>query len=104
MRKSEHGIPLICQSNNNVLTVENYIKWYSIYIVEYENVFVLPDSYYEEYVGLFPDRVAFSEHIPTPEFCLWLRDIKGFEWDSVSLEAIIGRWVVNREYRYKRFM
>ena len=76
-----------------ILTIENYHKWYDIYIVSPSNhVYTLCKSHAQRYNNENPGNVAWREHVPTPDFCKWLERNTDFVWDDDSLDMIYGRW------------
>lgn len=94
--KSDRDLPLIYQgdtpkSGKYILTVENYLKWYSIYRVDCEgNISYLPDHHevYEEKT----EDIAWSDHVPMIDYCIWLtKTFPEYEWDNNSLDMIAGR-------------
>lgn len=93
---SDRNIPLLYHEDipekGSILTVENYIKWYDIYVIGKSKVRKLPFKWNNQYEQEFEGEVAWSDHIPTPWFCKWLT--KKFTWDYVSLEVILGRWIL----------
>lgn len=81
-----------------VLTVENYCKWYDIYVIKTDGkVYRLPQRYSQRYESENEGACAWSDHIPTPWFCRWLVNTnQKFEWDSNAWEMIVGRWVLEK--------
>lgn len=96
--KSERGILLVYQGMQaspgvHMLTVESYIKWYSIYAVSPSGVVSKLSRdlarRYEEEEG----RMAWGDHVPHPDFCEWIPEtFPEYEWDAPSLDMIRGRW------------
>lgn len=84
-----------------LLTVENYCKWYNLYVI-------LPNGRVEhleaakerrEAVEWVTGRIhakygesAISDHTYNPRFYVWVAEHLGYAWDSEALEIIIGRW------------
>ncbi len=103
--RSDRGLPLVYQGKQGslhatTLTVESYIKWYDIYTVNLAGqVARLPPNCRREFEKAHPGHVAWSDHLPTHDFCLWLLTAYDhLEWDEPSLEMIFGRW--QRERRF----
>ncbi len=97
---SPRGIALVYQGRQGslrktMLTVESYIKWYDIYTVSRRGVISkLGYKYTQEYEKAHPRDIAWSDHLPTIRFCLWLVDTHPqFEWDEPALDMIYGRWI-----------
>jgi len=74
----------------SVLTIENYCKWYSLYLIS-------PDWKIES-VG-FPDcgnyqqlGSPYSDHHPSPRHVLAFSLIKGYECDADGFGAIVAEW------------
>ena len=92
---SEHGHSLIFQGEPwkaPVVTVENYLKWYTLYLV-------MPDREIRslEYTALilpenFKDQILFLDHVPNPRAVAYTASQRNFFVDPVSFEAIVGRW------------
>jgi len=101
MLLSDHGHPLVFQGEpwkNPILTVENYLKWYTLYLV-------MPDGEIRSlvYTGLilpekFKDQVLFVDHVPNPRAVAYTASQRHFYVDPVSFEAIIGRWQLEVKY------
>jgi hypothetical protein len=90
---SDRGFPLVFtgvlrQGSSSVLTVENYLKWYSLYLVE-------PDGSVR--VIEFPDE--FCDHVPYPASVQKLANDNGWFMCSESMEMIVGRFVLEVECR-----
>jgi hypothetical protein len=89
---SDRNIPLVyCgpPPEKPLLTIENYCKWYWVYVV-------MPDGSVETPTDriLTDDELAeYSDHIPSPKFCQTIAKKLGYNWDRQSLEMIAGRAV-----------
>jgi len=93
---SNRDIPLVYIKNNNarkVLTVENYCKWYSLYLVlpdgEVTEVSATSDAYeaaYNQAGGTTYDHVFY------PTFVLKLAEQLDAYLDPQSFEVIVGRY------------
>lgn len=96
MHVSERNIPLVCQDerpNSLTLTVENYIKWYNIYVIFPNNDVKFLDPKLARSYENFSGDLAWSDHLISPLFATWLTESFYFEWDSPSLDMVVGRWV-----------
>jgi hypothetical protein len=105
---SNRNIPLVYTGRHSsipVLTVENYLKWYDLYVVmPDETVHALGRNNwltveYEDAEERFNgDNFGgiHSAHLFNPYFVQFLAEFLGFHLDEQSLEIIIGRW--EREY------
>lgn len=93
---SPNGKPLVFVGeprSNPTLTIENYEKWYALYLV-------MPDGTVEEVDGgEFTEVVqkkgpmtAWYDHVPSPVACDRYAVAKGYAWCWQSLEMIIGRY------------
>lgn len=85
---SARNIPLVfieAKSTFPILTVENYCKWYDVYLVQ-------PDGKVE--VVRDPEFAvnAWSDHVPRIKECLELADRLGAIWCENSLDMIVGRY------------
>jgi hypothetical protein len=98
--KSDRGIPLVylgpppAPLEPGILTVENYLKWYEIYVVLPSGlVSPLPmgvlDRYHKECHG----ATAWRDHVPHPDYCWWIPEAypDQYDWDSQSLDMVVGR-------------
>lgn len=93
---SDRNIPLVYNefSERCILTIENYIKWYDIYIVSGHEVKKLPSKYANKYLKEDENRWAWGDHIPSPWFCKWLTESHSeLEWDYCSYQLVVGRWI-----------
>jgi len=84
------SIPLVYTqppSDVPVLTVENYVKWYTLFLVH-------PTGRVEQIP--FPEESpvgsAYCDHVPNPLACQKLAADNGWVWDENSLDMIWGRW------------
>ncbi len=83
---SPHGNSLIYAGEPpkeaGIATVENYIKWYGVYIVLPSGEVVVFDA---------PDGAELWDHCVTPHTARAVRDA-GYTWDEVSLDTAAGRY------------
>lgn len=76
-------------SQSQGLTVENYCKWYCLYLVSNSGAVSrvefseLPDVEGETTVG---------DHVVNPRAVMFYAEARGLDLDDCSLEIIIGRW------------
>ncbi len=100
---SDRGIPLVLQDvpQNDTLTVENYGKWYDLYLVT-SNGLIIKYGYesYVDIVNMFPGTI-WGDHVINPDFVCMLAEHKGFDVDERSYEIIVGRWVIEHEGKYR---
>lgn len=104
MLKSHRDIPLVLQeapSPNPLLTVENYCKWYDVFIV-------FPDGRVEivDY-NLFWDGpgTGWHDHVPNPKACLGVAAKLNVEWHGESFEMIVGRYMLEvQEDKFKKLL
>lgn len=94
---SERDHPLMYQRvlDVPVITVENYEKWYSIYLIqptgEIEEV---PVKVIEEVMG---DNCWWIDHRWHPKLLLALAKHYGGEVPDTTIEVVAGRWVLEQE-------
>lgn len=91
---SGRGVPLVWVTrplrDRAVLTVENYTKWYSLFLIH-------PNGAVEEVP--FPDdkwargnESAFCDHVPNPNAVQRFAADKGYGIDDQAYEMMVGRW------------
>lgn len=100
MFKSDRDIPLICQGVHNcpVITVENYIKWYTLYVIHPdERVESLCYPGFENHLDEPQGEMGFHDHCPNPRAVCKMAERLGYDVDEVSLDAITGRWHIEVE-------
>lgn len=71
-----------------VLTVENYCKWYTLWLVGTDGSVTEVE---------FPDPPGFQDsychdHVPNPEAVALFANQQDYDVDDQSMEMIIGRW------------
>jgi hypothetical protein len=101
---SDRNFPLVYEGEPPehgyiILTVENYMKWYTLYAV-------LPDGSAQPYWpdGEFKETDGFyGDHVFNPDLCEQLEGRKCrtlgnriMTWDDCSLDMIHGRWIRDR--------
>ena len=84
---SDRGIPLVFNrvldsTGTPVLTVENYLKWYTLYLIN-------PDA---SVVSIcFPDN-GYCDHVPYPSAVEILAEENGWYLCEESMAMIVGRY------------
>lgn len=77
-----------------LLTVELYVKWYKLYLIEqtfHDEVSISEiDFPGDEYCAA--DESPYSDHVPNPRVVGRFAARNGYRVDEVALETIIGRW------------
>jgi hypothetical protein len=96
---SKRGMPLVFHGEPprcGVVTVENYCKWYGLYVVSQEVVtyFAFPDDYAET------GETPYADHVPNPRTVYRWAKKNGFVVCGESLEMMIGRWEREARDRY----
>ena len=86
---SDRGIPLAGQPKAMTLTVELYVKWYSLFIIK--------PSGEVEAVGFMElekgfQNAAFVDHVPNPAAVEAYAQMMGYEIDELAWDLIVGRW------------
>lgn len=93
MLKSHRDIPLVMTEPNSqgpLLTVENYVKWYDIYIVFPDGrIQKVPYELFWEGKG-----TGWHDHVPNPKACQMVAEKLNAEWDECSFEMIVGRYMM----------
>lgn len=101
MLTSDRNIPLICQDTDMtvpVITVENYIKWYDIYVIQPGGiVFALPWDIINQITQDHPNETWTGDHVFRPLLLEKIAEKLGGVVDPVSMEVVIGRWLL--EYK-----
>lgn len=77
-----------------VITVENYLKWYTIHVVMPDGSVESPDLPYGN------GDLWWHDHVPSKEFCdnvvaalrAMLPKYADVKWDPQSLEMVVGRY------------
>ena len=98
---SERGAELFCDgvADRPVITVENYLKWYDLYVIHPEGrVEVLEDhlSAEDDFISEYGES-AYGDHVFNPRFVLFLARRNGMDVSSGALEALIGRWQLEHD-------
>lgn len=96
---SERGHPLLYWRSSDhpltkpVLTLENYLKWYSLYVI-------YPDDRVEEvdyalYDGLMSPGTDWYDHVPNPQLLQRLCDKMDWGLDDTAEEVCLARYFTN---------
>ena len=100
---SNRDLPLICTQKEiaqPTLTVENYVKWYNLYLVmtdgTVEEVSIDLIKQFEIEFNL----ILLHNHCFNPLAIEKFADWCGWLLDDVSYEVIVGRWVIEVEENY----
>jgi hypothetical protein len=104
---SHRGIPLVfyddrtdnIRRDDSVLTVENYLKWYNLYVVHPNGtVQEVPFPSSDKYAKFGPEyATAYCDHVPNPRVVSLFAEETGYRMCEQALEIIIGRW--EQEYK-----
>ncbi len=83
---SYRGIPLVRQEHSSapILTVENYCKWYALWLIT-------PDDHVSQVP--FPED-GYCDHVPFPAAVQKLADRNGWLVDDQSMEMMVGRYML----------
>src|SRR5690606_15381227 len=88
---SDRNIPLVFHGwppNKPTITVENYCKWYNLFIVNPDgSVGKVPVYDHSKYEG-----TTWYDHVPHPGWVKFLEREYGYEVDDESFEMMIGRY------------
>ena len=89
---STRGYPLVIDIVPQVptLTVELYVKWYTLYLVH-------PDERIEEV--LYPLN-GFVDHVPKPAAVFDFAKENGYDIEPLAWEMIVGRWEIDVRENY----
>jgi len=106
--KSDRGFLLCCESvvgdSRPILTVEDYIKWYDMYVI-YPDTEVVEKlrsnkdrataflSVESEFIARY-DESAIYDHCFNPKFYVLLAHRLNMEYDDRAAEIIAGRWAI----------
>lgn len=94
---SDRGIPLVYNNapdKQPVLTVENYLKWYSLFLVNPDgSVEVLPYDRYRHLEGSDGLPFLWGDHVVYPPAYERICDELDLIFDGNSADIIAGRWI-----------
>jgi hypothetical protein len=83
-------------SDRPVITVENYMKWYDLFLLHPDYSVTAFDHYEKWYVQLsneFVRTTLVGDHCWNPSYVMELEKRTGYILCSESIEMITGRWV-----------
>ena len=90
---SDRNIPLVYNGflprERAIITVENYLKWYKLYLLH-------PNGDVEAVDFPVMDGIAGSpyiDHVPNPDHVAAWANLEGYTISDQSYEMMIGRWV-----------
>lgn len=94
---SDRNIPLVYQFNENisepVLTVENYTKWYDLYLVNRDRS--INKVEYDALHEFAPrNESPYQDHVPNPKAVKCYANNYNYLIDEQSYEMMVGRWVI----------
>ena len=96
---SSRGIPLVYSGmpcDRPVITVENYLKWYALYLVNPDYSVTVFDHYEQFYVQIdkeFMRTTLVGDHCWNPSYILELEKRTGYILCNESVAMITGRWI-----------
>jgi hypothetical protein len=86
---SDRNIPLVFNGEAStfpgIITIENYLKWYNLYIVR-------PDGSVEKLQS--DNTIAWRDHVPCPSDIVAFADRRHLDIDQQSMEMIVGRYTL----------
>jgi len=100
MHTSELGHRLLCNCTPDVptITVENYCKWYTLYVVHPDNrVELLFFPGYDNQEDVPESGVGFIDHVPNPKAVSKMAKRLGYDIDERSYECMVGRWFMETQ-------
>jgi len=86
---SDRGIPLLYNSkplDRPILTVENYSKWYKLFLIMPDGSVEIDKNYYEHWV----------DHCPVPMFLEKYCEEHDFILPDETMEIILGRYLIEK--------
>jgi hypothetical protein len=103
---SKRGMPLLYDRepwSKPVVTVENYCKWYELYVVHPDwrvEAVPFPDEGVEDYRLYDTLGPPYLDHAPNPRHVARWAARNGYYFDDQAEEMMIGRWEI--EYRERK--
>ena len=96
---SDRGLPLVYTGgllDEPVLTVENYMKWYNLFLVlPTGEVRPLTQEEYDDIACVvLRDESSVGDHVWNPKAVILAMKGKGWRIDRSALEMITGRWYI----------
>jgi hypothetical protein len=101
---SDRGLPLIWSSTDQrdrpVLTLEDYLKWYTPYLVYPDGRVEAVTPWEEELRPFTPERESsVGDHVWNPTALLKWAEARGYDFDDAAYERLVGRWTIEHEER-----
>jgi hypothetical protein len=96
--KSERSFPLVLASGlryTPVLTIELYVKWYTLYLVDRmkSGTVQIYKIHYGHLEDFRPeDQSAYVDHVPNPLAVRNFADSKSYYLDELADDLLMGRW------------
>ena len=98
---SDRGFPLVCSIAGQypILTVELYIKWYKLYLIQpIGRVSEVRFDEIESFLGRewewAHDGSIQGDHVVNPKAVEQYAKQKGYTLDPLAYELLVGRWVI----------
>lgn len=105
--RSKRGIPLIATSpfvngRPPTVTVEAYVKWYSLYLVRrVDDEFLIEEVPFPDDIEFCkPNESAYVDHVPNPYVVARWAAKHDYFVDELAMEAIVGRWEIESRNNY----
>lgn len=104
---SPRGMPLVAWIDEDhaisvgkpILTVENYAKWYELFLIEVDGCLTsLHFGHLEQHTA--NGESAMCDHVPNPKSVAKMCEVRGYILDSQSFELMIGRWEIEYKETY----
>lgn len=99
MFTSKRGKPLLCQTTypeKSIITLENYSKWYSIYLIEPDGSVTEIDHKIINEISDSVGRVLSISHNYHPLLLEKLGEKLDCYVDEISIEVATGRWYLEK--------
>lgn len=100
VHKSPRGFILswIGEVKSPILTVEIYMKWYSLFLINPDNI--IEEISFPYYDDLPNNEPNYMDHVPNPVAVEKLCKEKNWELDDVTKELLVGRWEIDYKENY----
>lgn len=82
-----------------IITVENYLKWYDVYLVHPSGEVSKIDLYLVE--RRLGGETVWADHVPNPKAINETARFFGWDIDPISYELIVGRWVTTILHQFE---
>ena len=100
---SDRDIPLVYYGRpptHPTITVENYLKWYKLYVIHPNGLVTSLEFPWEEDLSDVGESTV-GDHVVNPRAVVRFADRHNFVVDAEALEMLTGRWVIEAECRYE---